>query len=218
MGAPREAVAQGQGNELPPLRNEQAQEHLVVHSFIIVLCVDKLNDKLLKVSLFLDNYRNGMMETYGPDVSWVRGPFDTQVMYDSTGQKPHRKFAIADGAFDSSKVQMSTIACPSHSQTSSQNEIRLAQEVQELKRQRQQDQQQRQEDRQSMLSAFVQFNQQVAQVIISVAWLLHVCSQIFTIAYLILMFSTVLQSGTDTLTPTSTQFGLHFPYPWIPRC
>jgi hypothetical protein len=52
MGAPEEAVAQGQGNELPPLRNEHAQEHLVTHSFIIVLSVGKLNDKLLKVSLF----------------------------------------------------------------------------------------------------------------------------------------------------------------------
>jgi hypothetical protein len=99
-------------------------------------------------------------------------------MYDNTGRKPHGKFAIADGAFDSSMVQMSTIACPSHSQTSSQNEVRLAQEVQELKRQRQQDQQQRQEDRQSMMGAFLQFNQQVAQVIISVAWLFCVCSQI----------------------------------------
>jgi hypothetical protein len=52
MGAPKEAVAQGQGNELPPLRNEHAQEHLVAHSFIIILRVDKLIQKLIKVPLF----------------------------------------------------------------------------------------------------------------------------------------------------------------------
>jgi hypothetical protein len=68
-----------------------------------------------------------------------------------------------------------------------------------------------------MMSAFLQFNQQVAQVIISVAWLLTYVV-IFTSTYLISMFSSVLQSGTDTLTPTSTQFGLYFPYSWIPRC
>jgi hypothetical protein len=26
----------------------------------------------------------------------VRGPFDAQIMYNNTGQKPHGKFAIAD--------------------------------------------------------------------------------------------------------------------------
>jgi hypothetical protein len=71
-----------------------------------------------------------------------------------------------------------------------------------------------------MMGAFLQFNQQVAQVIISVAWLFCVCSQIFTIIYLICIFSAVLQSGTDTLTPTSTQFRLYFPYSRsrVPRC
>ena len=54
-----------------------------------------------------------MKNTYGPEVQWVRGPFDAQVMYNNTGRKPHGKFAIADGAIDSSTIQFSTTAHPS---------------------------------------------------------------------------------------------------------
>jgi len=86
-----------------------------------------------------------MKNTYGPEVQWVRGPFDAHVMYNNTGRKPHGKFDIADGAIDSSTIQFSTTAHPSQPQsaqssTQRQREVQLQQEVQELKRQRQEDQ------------------------------------------------------------------------------
>jgi hypothetical protein len=36
MGASNQAVAQGEGNELPPLANDRAQEHLVLNNFIVL--------------------------------------------------------------------------------------------------------------------------------------------------------------------------------------
>jgi len=72
---------------------------------------------LMNVPKHLDNYGDGMKNTYGPEVQWVRGPFDAQVMYNNTGRKPHGKFAIADGAIDSSTIQSSTTAHPSQPQS-----------------------------------------------------------------------------------------------------
>ena len=102
-----------------------------------------------------------MKNTYGPEVQWVRGPFDAQVMYNNTGRKPHGKFAIADGAIDSSTIQFSTTAHPSQpqsAQSSTQREVQLQQEVQELKRQRQEDQ--------GTLHKVLQYTQQMCQVTI----------------------------------------------------
>ncbi|KAG2588678.1 hypothetical protein PVAP13_5NG125081 [Panicum virgatum] len=133
MGASKDAVAQGEGNELPPIPNERAQNHL-------------------------DNYGDGMKNTYGPEVQWVRGPFDAQVMYNNTGRKPHGKFAIADGAIDSSTIIFSTTAHPSQpqsAQSSTQRVVQLQQEVQELKRQRQEDQ--------GTLHKVLQYTQQMCQ-------------------------------------------------------
>jgi len=35
MGASKDAVAQGEGNELPPIPNERAQNHLVTYISIL---------------------------------------------------------------------------------------------------------------------------------------------------------------------------------------
>ncbi|RLN07653.1 hypothetical protein C2845_PM11G06930 [Panicum miliaceum] len=85
MGASKQAVAQGEGNELPPLANDRAQEHL-------------------------DKYRDAMKEAHGENIPWVKVPLDPQVMYKCTGRKPHGKFAIADGAIDSSQFMRQ--GCP----------------------------------------------------------------------------------------------------------
>uniref|UniRef100_A0A0D3H6B4 Uncharacterized protein n=1 Tax=Oryza barthii TaxID=65489 RepID=A0A0D3H6B4_9ORYZ len=92
MGASKQAVAEGQGNDLPPIPDERAQENM-------------------------DKYRDGMQAAHGPNVIWVRAPLDAQVMYECTGRKAHGKFAMADGAIDSSEVQLSTNAHPSHTYT-----------------------------------------------------------------------------------------------------
>ena len=105
-----------------------------------------------------------MKNTYGPEVQWVRGPFDAHVMYNNTGRKPHGKFAIADGAIDSSTIQFSTTAHPSQpqsAQSSTQREVQLQQEVQELKRQRQEDQ--------GTLHKVLQYTQQMCQVYMNVS-------------------------------------------------
>lgn len=49
-----------------------------------------------------------MIEKNGEDVDWLHGEFDCQVMYDCTGGKPHGRFAIVDGAFDSESVQLTS--------------------------------------------------------------------------------------------------------------
>jgi len=76
-----------------------------------------------------------MSEAHGENIQWVKAPLDPQVMYKSTGRKPHGKFAIADGAIDSSEVQFSTNACPSQLHSSNHRERELEQEVRDLKRQ-----------------------------------------------------------------------------------
>ncbi|RLN23934.1 hypothetical protein C2845_PM07G26920 [Panicum miliaceum] len=125
MRASKQAVAQGEGNELPPLANDRAQEHL-------------------------DKYRDAMKEAHGENIPWVKVPLDPQVMYKCTGRKPHGKFAIADGAIDSSQVQFSTNVRPSPSHSSSsQRERELEQEVRDLKR--------------SFCNAFAKFNEDLTQ-------------------------------------------------------
>uniref|UniRef100_A0A0E0ERS9 Uncharacterized protein n=1 Tax=Oryza meridionalis TaxID=40149 RepID=A0A0E0ERS9_9ORYZ len=81
MGASKQAVAEGQGNDLPPIPDERAQENL-------------------------DKYRDGMQAAHGPNVIWARAPLDAHVMYECPGRKAHGKFAMADGAIDSSEYMM----------------------------------------------------------------------------------------------------------------
>lgn len=107
-----------------------------------------------------------MRQVHGEDVEWVRAPFDAQVMYDSTGRKPHGKFAIADGAVDSSEVQFSTNAHPSQSQSSIQRERDLIQQIRDVKRQRQ-------EDRNLFCDALKKFNEDMFQVILVVKIILR---------------------------------------------
>lgn len=99
-----------------------------------------------------------MKEAHGENIQWVKAPLDPQVMYKSTGRKPHGKFAIADGAIDSSEVQFSTNAHPSqsHSTNHRERELELEQEVRHLKRQREQ-------DCQSVYNAFAKFNEDMTQ-------------------------------------------------------
>uniref|UniRef100_A0A0E0KPN6 Uncharacterized protein n=2 Tax=Oryza punctata TaxID=4537 RepID=A0A0E0KPN6_ORYPU len=87
---------------------------------------------------FMDKYRDGMQAAHGPNVMWVRAPLDAQVMYECTGRKVLGKFAMADGAIDSSEVQLSTNAHPSHTYTvrPSQIEVEIRQELANFKRQR----------------------------------------------------------------------------------
>ncbi|XP_052159891.1 uncharacterized protein LOC127786066 [Oryza glaberrima] len=82
----------------------------------------------------------------------------SQVMYECTGRKAHGKFAMADGAIDSSEVQLSTNAHPSHTYTvrPSQIEVELRQELANFKRQRQ-------EDCQSIQNALSEFNNQIKE-------------------------------------------------------
>ena len=76
-----------------------------------------------------------MKEAHGENIPQVKVSLDPQVMYKCTGRKPHGKFAIADGAIDSSQVQFSPNVRPSPSQSSSnQRERKLEQEVRDLKR------------------------------------------------------------------------------------
>lgn len=90
----------------------------------------------------------------------LRAPLDAQVMYECTGRKAHGKFAMADGAIDSSEVQLSTNAHPSHTYTvrPSQIEVELRQELANFKHQRQ-------EDCQSIQNALSEFNNQTKEVI-----------------------------------------------------
>uniref|UniRef100_A0A0E0LCH7 Uncharacterized protein n=1 Tax=Oryza punctata TaxID=4537 RepID=A0A0E0LCH7_ORYPU len=107
---------------------------------------------------FMDKYRDGMEAAHGPNVMWVRAPLDAQVMYECTGRKAHGKFAMADGAIDSSEVQLSTNAHPSHTYTvrPSQIEVEIRQELANFKRQRQ-------EDCQSIRNALSEFNNQIME-------------------------------------------------------
>jgi len=107
-----------------------------------------------------------MKEAHGENIQWVKAPLDPQVMYKSTGRKPHGKFGIADGAIDSSEVQFSTNARPSQLHSSNHRERELEQEVHDLKRQRAL-------DCQSFYNAFAKFNEDMAQVAFLSASLIH---------------------------------------------
>uniref|UniRef100_A0A0E0KP53 Uncharacterized protein n=1 Tax=Oryza punctata TaxID=4537 RepID=A0A0E0KP53_ORYPU len=72
-------------------------------------------------------------------------------MYECTGRKAHGKFAMADGAIDSSEVQLSTNAHPSHTYT-----VEIRQELANFKRQRQ-------EDCKSIRNALSEFNNQIME-------------------------------------------------------
>ncbi|KAF0901440.1 hypothetical protein E2562_000321 [Oryza meyeriana var. granulata] len=84
-GASREEVANFENTDVPQVSNPCAQEHL-------------------------EQYRDAMIERDGLDVDWFHGTFDPQMMYDCTGGKPHGRFAMADGAFDSDLVQTTCTA------------------------------------------------------------------------------------------------------------
>ena len=115
-----------------------------------------------------------MKAAHGPNVIWVRAPLDAQVMYECTGHKAHGKFAMADGAIDSSEVQLSTNAHPSHTYTvrPSQIEVELRQELANFKRQRQ-------DDCQSIRNALSEFNNQIMEVIPLFTMMLYYCSSLF---------------------------------------
>ncbi|KAK1617803.1 hypothetical protein QYE76_037964 [Lolium multiflorum] len=84
-GASREEVANLENKDMPEIANTRAQE-------------------------YMEQYRDAMIERNGEDVDWLHGPFDPQVMYESTGGKPHGRFAIGDGAFDSESVRLNCSA------------------------------------------------------------------------------------------------------------
>lgn len=84
-GASRAEVANIENKDMPEITNPRAQE-------------------------YMEQYRDGMIEKNGEDVDWLHGEFDSQVTYDCTGGKPHGRFAIADGAFDSESVQLTSTA------------------------------------------------------------------------------------------------------------
>ena len=103
-----------------------------------------------------------MKEAHGENIPWVKVPLDPQVMYKCNGRKPHGKFAIADGAIDSSQVQFSPDVRPSTCySSSSQRERELEQEVRDLKR--------------SFCNAFTKFNEDLTQVIVPSISLIHGC-------------------------------------------
>uniref|UniRef100_A0A0E0B2F5 Uncharacterized protein n=1 Tax=Oryza glumipatula TaxID=40148 RepID=A0A0E0B2F5_9ORYZ len=79
--------------------------------------LEKCCEKLATQEIYQDKYRDGMQAAHGPNVIWARAPLDAQIMYECTGRKAHGKFAMADGAIDSSEVQLSTNAHPSHTYT-----------------------------------------------------------------------------------------------------
>ncbi|KAM0893013.1 hypothetical protein ACQ4PT_025374 [Festuca glaucescens] len=84
-GASREEVANLENKDMPEITNTRAQE-------------------------YMEQYHDAMIERNGKDVDWLHGPFDPQVMYESTGGKPHGRFAVGDGAFDSESVRLNCSA------------------------------------------------------------------------------------------------------------